>query len=88
MIQPIIKDEKLRRAVITWADYHNTTEVKCCIGDWDHRGVCIFNSVLQLNDYKNRIVIQFFMDADKREKIKEGIYTIAELCGEEEDASV
>ena len=86
--EPLIKDDKLRKAVRAWADYHNTTEVNCSIGDWDHRGLCIFDSVLQLNDYRNKIVIQFFMNDDKREKIKEGIYTIAELCGEEEDASV
>ena len=85
MKQPIIKDEKLRRAIIAWADYHNTTEVQCNIGTWDHAGICIFDSVLQLNDYKNKIVIQFFMNADKREKIKEGIYTIDELCREEEE---
>lgn len=80
--KPLIKDEKIRKAVRAWANYHNTTEVQFNIGTWDHAGVCIYDSVLQFNDYNNRIVIQFFMNVNKREKIKEGIYTIAELCGE------
>ena len=82
--EPLIKDEKIRKAVRAWADYHNTNEVKCYIGTWDHAGICLPDSVLQLHSIRDRIVIQFFMDADKREKIKEGKYTIAELCGEEE----
>lgn len=86
--QPLIKDEKIRNAVQAWADYHNITEVDCRIGDWDHAGMCIYDGVLEFYSSRDRIVIQFFMDADKREKIKEGIYTIAELCGEEKDASV
>ena len=81
---PLIRDEKMRKAVRLWADYHNTTDVECYIGNWDHRGICIFDAVLQLHDFKNKIVIQFFMDADKRETIKEGIYAIDELCWEEE----
>lgn len=80
---PLIKDEKIRKAVRAWADYHNNDEVECYIGTWDHAGVCVYDSILLINDYKNRIVIQFFMDANKRENIK-GTYTIAELCGEEE----
>ena len=83
--QPLIKDEKMRKAVRAWADYHNITEVNCAIGTWDHAGICIPDSVLQLHSIRDRIVIQFFMNADKREKIKEGIYTIDELCGEEEE---
>ena len=83
--EPLIKDEEIRNAVQAWADYHNITEVNCYIGTWDHAGICIPDSVLQLHSIRDRIVIQFFMNADKREKIKEGVYTIAELCGEEEE---
>ena len=83
--QPLIEDEKIRKAVRAWADYHNITEVNCDIGTWDHVGICIPDSVLQLHSSRDKIVIQFFMNADKREKIKEGIYTIAELCGEEKE---
>ena len=82
-VEPLIKDEKIRKAVKAWTDYHNITEVKCGIGTWDHAGICIPDSVLQLHSIRDRIVIQFFMNANKREKIKEGIYTIAELCGDE-----
>ena len=80
----LIKDEKIRKSVRAWSDYHNITEVACYIGTWDHAGICIPDSVLQLHSIRDRIVIQFFMNVDKREKIKEGIYTIAELCGEDE----
>ena len=83
--ESLIKDEKIRKAVKAWADYHNITEVECYIGTWDHAGICIPDSVLQLHSIRDRIVIQFFMNADKRENIKEGIYTISELCGEEEE---
>ena len=82
--EPLIKDEKIRKAVRAWADYHNITEVNCGIGTWDHGGLCVYDGVLQFHSSIDRIVIQFFMDDSKREKIKEGTYTIAELCGEEE----
>lgn len=82
--QPLIKDEKIRKAVRAWADYHNITKVDCRIGDWDHAGMCIYDSVLQFYSSRDRIVIQFFKDANG-ENIKEGTYTIAELCGEEEE---
>lgn len=80
----LIRDEKMRKAVKAWADYHNIVDVYCSIGTWDHAGICIPDSVLQLHSMRDRIIIQFFMNADRREKIKEGIYSIFELCGEEE----
>lgn len=70
--EPLIKDEKVRKAVRAWAEALGLQEVYCASNGYE-----IYGGV---DDY----VIQFegepfpFADGNK-------VYSIAELCGEEEE---
>ena len=70
--EPLIKDEKIRKAVRAWAEALGLQEVYCASNGYEIYG--------GIDDW----VIQFdgepFPFADKNK-----IYTIAELCGEEEE---
>ena len=70
--EPLIKDEKIRKAVRAWAEALGLQEVYCASNGYE-----IYGGV---DDY----VIQFegepFPFADRNK-----IYSIAELCGEEEE---
>ena len=70
--EPLIKDEKIRKAVRAWAEAQELTEVYLASNGYEIYG--------GIDDW----VIQFegepFPFADKNK-----IYTIAELCGEEEE---
>ena len=70
---PLIKDEKIRKAVRAWADVLGI-EYIYVFHDEDIN--CIFRS-----DFSD-LEIQF--DGSFEEQIKDGTYTIEELCGEEE----
>ena len=69
--EPLIKDEKVRKAVRAWAESLRLQEVYCASNGYE-----IYGGI-------DEWVIQFegepFPFADKNK-----IYTIAELCGEEE----
>lgn len=69
--EPLIKDEKIRKAVRAWSKANNITQV-IHDGEW--------------NSFKyTHIVISFNYDFDKHDGLKDmGKYTIDELCGEEE----
>lgn len=67
--EPLIKDEKIRKAVRAWADKANIEIVRV-----DRSGSCLLNYPA---------VIQFFGTPFSGLKNRE--YTIAELCGEEEE---
>ena len=70
--EPLIKDEKIRKAVRAWAEALGLQEVYCASNGYEIYG--------GIDDY----VIQFegepFPFADKNK-----IYALAELCGEEEE---
>lgn len=69
--EPLIKDEKIRKAVRAWAEAQGLTEVYCA------------NDGYEIYGGDDALCIQFdgepFQFADKNR-----IYTITELCGEEE----
>lgn len=70
--EPLIKDDKIRKAVRAWAEAQGLTEVYCASSGYE-----IYGGV-------DDLVIQFkgepFPFADKNRA-----YTITELCGEEEE---
>ena len=70
--EPLIKDEKIRKAVRAWAEANNIDEVShdAC---WN---------AFRCHDF----VIGFDYDFDRHDGLKDGnAYAIAELCGEEEE---
>ena len=69
--EPLIKDEKIRKAILTWAKANDVTEV-CYDSCW--------------NEFKDRcFTISFDYDFDRHDGLTDRVsYTIAELCGEEE----
>lgn len=70
--EPLIKDEKIRKAVRVWAEANHVTRVK-----YD----ASWNS-FRCTDF----VIGFDYDFDRHDGLEdEESYTIAELCGEEEE---
>jgi hypothetical protein len=69
--EPLIKDEKIRKAVRAWADANNYEAVRCNYYD---RGCVMFS-----------LGVASIVFMDFHEKIEADItYTIEELCGEEE----
>lgn len=69
--EPLIKDEKIREAVRAWWE--------CCQEGISDKRVRIINGEFRIGIYRLDLGRHYFFD-DK----KEGFYTIAELCGEEE----
>lgn len=70
--EPLIKDEKIRKAVKVWAEANNIDEVShdAC---WN---------AFRCHDF----VIGFDYDFDRHDGLKDGnAYAIAELCGKEEE---
>lgn len=69
--EPLIKDEKIRKAVRAWADADGADEkIYLTIDE---------NGTRFANKYGGYIEFAFMADYE------EGLYTIAELCGEEEE---
>lgn len=67
--EPIIKDEKIRKAVRAWAEANRETELKVTGG-------------LLVTTFEG---LRFQLEADFRcSWTRNGTYTITELCGEEE----
>ena len=84
MKKALINNKQLINSIKEWANYNDTYKVRCNLLTYDHGGVCLYNVILQLYDYRLRIVVQFFLDKNSVVKIKDNKeYTIAELCGEE-----
>ena len=69
--EPLIKDEKIRKAVRAWADADGADEKIYLTTDED--------SSRFANKYGGYIEFAFRIDMEER------LYTIAELCGEEEE---
>lgn len=71
--EPLIKDEKIRKAVRAWAEALDTDEVR-------------YNSCAEYSE--GRFEAEMGMadiDFGRVLDLKDGSYTIAELCGEEEE---
>lgn len=70
-LEPLIKDEKIRKAVRAWAEAQGLTEVYLASNGYEIYG--------GIDDWVMQFKGEPFPFADKNE-----VYTIAELCGEEE----
>jgi hypothetical protein len=75
--EPLIKDEKIRKAVRAWAEvngdtklYYNRPTIEICI---NNKAGYVIRS------------IKFKAEFRKAIDIESGYYTIAELCGDEEE---
>ena len=74
--EPLIKDEKIRKAVRAWAEVNSIKEVQYC--ERANRSLCILTD---MGDKDFSIEFVGWMPT-----LKDGeVYTIAELCGEEEE---
>ena len=71
--EPLIKDEKIRKAVRAWADRNYITEVTASVPTYDSAILSLSWGMLSIE----------FID-DKEDLIDGGTYTITDLCGEEE----
>lgn len=69
-VEPLIKDEKIRKAVRAWAEANKISRARYNGDEWR----------LTFNDF-GEASIQFLSPL----KIEDGTYAIAELCGEEEE---
>lgn len=77
-VEPLIRDEKIRKAVRAWAEANEV--VKAFVVMTEH-----MNWVIHGDDAdRNRFRIEFF-DRVVSENDETKNYTIAELCGEEEE---
>ena len=79
--EPLIKDEKIRKAVRAWAEANRVTEVRysSC-----HDAECEFNA----RDDENKSIVfigNFTKMNEKLDLSGRTIYPIDELCGEEEE---
>lgn len=77
--EPLIKDEKIRKAVRAWAALYDSGVVRAHIGE-DY--VSLFKD--EVNGYSSSVGIDLSPDVFV-ELIDTHYYTIAELCGEEEE---
>ena len=80
--EPLIKDEKIRKAVRAWAEVNNYEKCIVRVYDYDRAGICIPKGVTSFVSCEAQLGITFFgINLDIK---KETPYTIAELCGDEE----
>ena len=77
--EPLIKDEKIRKAVRAWADLYDSGVIRVYIGE-DY--VSLYKD--DVDGYSSSVGIDLSPDVF-RELIDAHYYTIAELCGEEEE---
>ena len=77
--EPLIKDEKIRKAVRAWAELYDDTVIRIHIGE-DY--VSLFKD--EVNGYSSSVGIDLPTEVFKK-LIDAHYYTIAELCGEEEE---
>ena len=74
--EPLIKDEKIRKAVRAWAEVVGKEETFVVSYNAEYHDCCIYTGGLS-----NTAMIDLGTDLN----ISEGSYTIAELCGEEKE---
>ena len=76
--EPLIKDEKIRKAVRAWAEANEITNIYC----YQYKRTCEFDCEnLDLDCYST---IRFIGDDIIDKRHSNDTYTIVELCGEEE----
>lgn len=80
---PLIKDKKIRKAVRAWAEINDYKKCIVRVYDYDVAGVCLKEGVTSFLSTDTRLGITFF-NIDINIKTEEP-YTIAELCGKEEE---
>ena len=85
--EPLIKDEKIRKAVRAWAEANDIKYIEPCARlNKDNYRIVGFNALgrsftMEISDeYECRITFGKALSRKER-----GAYTIAELCGEEEE---
>ena len=78
--EPLIKDEKIRKAVRAWAEANDVSRVSCdsCVA---HKKYLLRFSATELF---NEPIIELYSESEESLWDNEH-YTIAELCGEEEE---
>lgn len=81
--EPLITDEKVRKAVKAWAEANDYEKIIVRVFDYDRCGICCKKSITSFISYETRLGISFF-NAHINIKTEEA-YTITELCGEEEE---
>lgn len=80
--EPLIKDEKIRKAVRLWAEINDYEKCLVRVYDYDRMGVCIEEGVTSFVSCDTQLGITFFsMDLDIE---TEKVYSINKLCGEEQ----
>lgn len=76
--EPLIKDEKIRKAVRAWAEANNVTQI---IVFNIVNGYCLEYDELEFAENGGSVKIRFKTNENLD---TDNIYTISELCGEEE----
>jgi hypothetical protein len=74
--EPLIKDERNRKAVRAWAEALGRTKTFVVSYNVEYHDCCIYTSELS-----DTAMIDLGTDLN----VREGCYSIAELCGEEEE---
>ena len=78
-VEPLIKDEKIRKTVRAWAELYDNSAIRVHLGE-DY--VSLFKD--EVDGYSLSVGIDLPPDVF-RELIDTHYYTITELCGEEEE---
>lgn len=80
---PLIKDEKIRKAVRAWADANDYKKCAIHVLDYDRAGVYCENGITSFVSCESNLPITFFsIDLDIE---TDKVYTITELCGEDDE---
>ena len=80
--EPLIKDDKIRKAVRAWAEVNEIAEV-CAVPIKDAEGACLY---WELENIAWRQTITICFRGDLPDTLEElGTYTIEELCGSSSD---
>ena len=78
-VEPLIKDEKIRKAVRAWAEANGITNIYC----YQYKRTCEFACEnLVLDRYAT---IRFIGDDIIDISLNSGTYTITDLCGEQKE---
>ena len=83
----LIKSKELRNVIRTWAKYNeiqNDYNIQVNRGDWDHGGVCFYDSVVEFHEFYSRMRITVFLQEDEKQLIDGNTYTLKELIGIDE----
>ncbi len=75
--EPLIKDEKIRKAVRAWAEAWGKI--------FEREGKAFRLRLFHLSSYTELNCMGLALSIPLNETLKEGEYTLAELCGEEEE---